>query len=389
MSCVQPFFKFFHPCFMGKILISLFLLVWVPNTTWAGCVSIEPVMPRCEGIPFPLKATVLCGQKLSQTWYTFGDGFFSSLSDTETIYYPGHDERVNGSFRVGFKVKFTGGAEDSLSVTGKINFTPTGDFTGFTTGCEPFFTSFDGKFWGADSIIWDFGDGIIKVGGEKIPHTYFLARPKPYDVYVRLVSIAGCDTVLAKPGFVKVNISPNANFEMSTHQVVYPSSPVVTFQNRSDIKGLPRDSVTFKWYRNGILVGATKMSTISYAFTTGPNGKNEIELKVTSVNGCDGTYYDYVWVYGAGPSTGITIPGAIGRKNSSDAIGVMREQLQKYHEYRIEVYNILGQKMLQLNDAEALNRLSQLPPGNYLIQLWLLDDEGMNNQQRAKILVTE
>ncbi len=373
-----------------KNILSPLVIVLGTMPCMATCISIESVISRCEGIPFPLKATVSCGQTLSQTWYTFGDGFFSTLSDTQTIYYPGHNERVKGSFKVGFKVKFTGGAEDSSSVTGKINFTPTGDITGTTKGCEPFAASFTGKFWDADSIIWNFGDGSPSIkGSERSGHVYYIARATPYDVYVRLVSIAGCDTVLEKPGFVQVNISPNANFEMSTHQVVYPSSPVVTVQNKSDLKALPLDSVTFKWYRNGILLGATKMSTISYAFTTGPNGKNTISLEVVTASGCESRHDDNLWVYGAGPSTGITIPSVIGRKNSSDAIGVMREQLQKYHEYRIEIYNLLGQKMLQLNDAEALNRLSQLPPGNYLIQLWLLDDEGMNNQQRAKILVTE
>ena len=105
----------------------------------ATCVSIGAVNPRCEGIPFPLKATVTCGQTLSQTWYTLGDGVFSSLNDTQTVYYPGPNERFKGSFRVGFKVKFAAGLEDSSSATGKINFIPTGDITGHTSGCEPFF----------------------------------------------------------------------------------------------------------------------------------------------------------------------------------------------------------------------------------------------------------
>lgn len=373
-----------------RIKNNLSLLVMAVGNipSMATCVSIGPVDPRCEGIPFPLKATVSCGQTISQTWYTFGDGFFSTLSDTQTIYYPGHNERVKGSFKVGFKVEFTGGAEDSSSVTGKINFIPTGDFNCFTTGCEPFATSFNGKFWDADSIIWNFGDGFSRLGSETIGHVYY-ARSTPYDVSVRLVSLYGCDTVLVKPAYVKVYVRPIADFNLSTHQVIYPSSPVVIFQNLSDLRGLPADSVSFKWYRNGILAGTNKQPTFAYAFTNGPNGKNSISLEIETKNGCTGKHIDYLMVYGTGPSTGIHLPDIVKRGSYEKNLLEISRELTSYHEFGIQVFNFMGQEMLQFNNVEDFPKLLLLPDGNYVIQVMLLDKEGFSSLQRAKFYVTD
>ena len=313
--------------------------------------------PLCEGFPFTLQGSMT--NTSSFRWSVIGDGKYyfgtptqydTTSTDTLVGYIPGLQDVFNGSFIVilhSTDNKLCPASYDQSFV--KINRNPVGDFTAKQEGCEPFPTTFFGNFEDADSIIWDFGDGTTRIGGETVPHMYDKARGTPYDVSVRLVSVDGCDTVLTKPLFIKVNISPTAKFEPNPRKSTV-ALPRFTFNNKSDLRGLPIDSVNFSWDFGDPKTDFDTSSQYSPTYTYPTDtGVYEIRMNLVTVDGCKAEAIDYVRI---DPDITVFAPTAFrpqSKKEQNQRFYVVVDGQRTFH---VDIFNRWGELVYSSDDPE-------------------------------------
>lgn len=149
-----------------------------------------------EPVQFYSQAT---GSIVSYYW-TFGDGFDSSLKDPKHLY-------VNdGTYTVSLTVTDENGCDSTLSSTDYIviNQKPIADFTSDALGgdCPPLPITFnDASTGNINSWNWSFGDGGTSAL-EMPNHIY--TEPGSFDVQLIIRNDAGCKDTLVKSNFISL-----------------------------------------------------------------------------------------------------------------------------------------------------------------------------------------
>ncbi len=166
--------------------------------------------------------------------WDFGDGATSSLEDPQhTFFNPAGNDTV---YTVQLTSFSAGGecievSQKDITVHGRVN----ADFSfNMATGCNPFEVEFNNSSSGAESYIWDFGDGTIVNSADAFPvsHTFdniSFSDILEYDVTMTAVNYAGCTDQSVLP--VSVYPSIKAEFSASVNLGCHPLT--VDFSNMS------------------------------------------------------------------------------------------------------------------------------------------------------------
>ena len=177
-------------------------------TTNGGCTAtaidtvkvgtIKPVVTASANLPQvcvgnPVNFTGSATNNPDQWFWTFGDGGTSTQPNTSYTY------KAPGNFTAILRA-YVQGCNDSAEVTVKVN-PPLAKF-GYTYTCSsnntPTFTFVDSSI-GADTWLWDFGDGTTFNGQVPLPHTFTSGGPI-YTVTLTVTnSTSGCSNQVSLP----------------------------------------------------------------------------------------------------------------------------------------------------------------------------------------------
>lgn len=217
------------------------------------------------------------------------------------------------------------------------------------------------KINGADSIVawnWDFGNGISSK--LRNPVRPFSAIGK-YSVKLKVTTSKGCMDSVTK----EIEIVPAANAKFSW---VNPSGRNVQF--------IPDDS-TQKNYEWDFGDGSTS-TIVKPGYSYVADGKYKVTLKVKNGTGCEDIYSDSVLIN----TTGINDINPVLKLNSQLYPNPFKNELiieynlAERSEVSIYIYNLLGQKIFQLQkgnlpagsyNCTLNNEIQNLKPGGYLI----------------------
>ena len=220
------------------------------------------------------------------SWYwDFGDGFSS------TAISPAHVYDTGGTYLVTLIATSDNGCVDSISNNVIINFLPTPNFD-FDTVCfldtMPFYdlSMVPSVFYDSVSTwLWDFGDGFSST--DQNPNHYYKTQTN-FNVTLSIVTDSGCLGTITKPiGFFNL---PTAEFSSTR---VCLNEPPTVFTDLSI--GTPDAPVNWEWnFGDGSLPLSGQNPNPSYVY--GNDGLYNVELIVTTINGCKDTVYDIVQV---------------------------------------------------------------------------------------------
>jgi len=169
--------------------------------------------------------------------WDFGDG------GTSTVQHPKYTFTKAGSYKVELTVS-DGSAFSSYSLIIKVLKNPVADFSiAKPEYCPGDAILFSNKTTLGDTTIrsstWDFGDGNIVSSKTDVTKTYNLAGF--YTVKLTIRDFFGCQNVVAKSGFVTINASPKADFNIVYKYTCAPPLKV-NFVNKSST-----NSTTYQW----------------------------------------------------------------------------------------------------------------------------------------------
>ncbi|MEO0473604.1 MAG: PKD domain-containing protein, partial [Bacteroidota bacterium] len=204
--------------------------------------------------------------------WNFGDGNTSAAAN------PTHNYTANGQYTVSLTVTDNNGCSETLSRTDYIIIDqPNADFFAVnTTVCTGLPVSFINNSSGADSYIWNFGDGNTSTAVNPI-HTYNV--PGTYPVTLTANNSAGCSDIRVRTTYITVNASPAASFNVSNN-IGCTNPLVVSFQDNST-----GNIVAWDWdFGNGnVSTGQNPITTYTIP------GSYTVSLTVTSADGCQST----------------------------------------------------------------------------------------------------
>src|SRR5688572_4115102 len=208
----------------------------------------------------------------STAWeWDFGDGATSNIQN------PSHVYGASGSYLVSLIVFNGNGCSDTLVQPGYINIGPSlvPTFNVNTqAGCFPLTTDFTCTVPGANSWMWDFGDGTTSTI-ENPSHTYL--SPGSYTITLTVTTTIGCNGTVVLPGYITVDQLPVPSFVVNDP---LGCSPHTTFFTNTS-----SNAVSYLWdFGNGI----TSTDTDPSAFYP-DTGSYNVTLTAYSANGCEAT----------------------------------------------------------------------------------------------------
>ncbi len=229
------------------------------NTSGAICEG-NAIQFNNTSLPIPGKST----------WY-FGDG------TTSTAIHPKKTFTAAGTYIIKLVNDF-GGCKDSVSKSIIIKSKPVTNFSvNKTTGCQvPFTVNFSNTSTGAQTYVWNFGDGNTSSAANPV-HTY----TKTGNFTVRLISTNsnGCSDTVTKAQYIKIqepSIVLNNLPALGCIPVTIKPSATIT-ANES--------IATYHWdFGDGNTSSAIKPV---HTYTTG--GTFDISLTITTGSGCTKT----------------------------------------------------------------------------------------------------
>ncbi len=198
--------------------------------------------------------------------WNFGDGITSSQLQPYHIY------TSPGLYSITVTVTDTSGCVYTFTYPTQIRMS--NPIPGFTmnqsaTGCVPFAVLFSNTSTGAQSYLWDFGDGGTSTSTNP-SHTY--ATPGVYDVSLIATSF-GCSRTITLDDYITAN-GAQANFSFTPDSGCLPVA--VTFTD------LSTNAVSWSWdFGDGTTSAQQNPVHIYNAAPTGP-----VSLIVTDNNGC-------------------------------------------------------------------------------------------------------
>ena len=268
------------------------------NCIRAGNIPVSSYTFSPDSVCYGLPVTFTNTSTGATGWqWLFGPGGTSLLKNPmyifpDTGYYP---------IRL---VSYFNGCTDTTTVDSVLILAPKAQFT-YTLSCTNYFTvAFTNTSEGADSLVWDFGDGTINSANvTSVTHTYSATGP----ITCNLTAFnhkANCSNsfplsfVIAKPV---------AAFTVSDSNGCYPFTPVFT--------NISQDAAHNLW-NFGIVGSTTDTSTkVNPSYTYNTPGSDSVKLIVTDVNGCKDSISKRLVTYGpipyfsATPLSGCSNPG--------------------------------------------------------------------------------
>jgi gliding motility-associated-like protein len=224
---------------------------------------------------------------ITNYYWDFGDG------DTSMLQQPvGQEYILPGFYDIKLQTESNNGCFDSLVQTVEIFPIPTALFS-YDSVCFPNATSFTdfstvGGAYNVIDWVWKFGDQIIENAVQYPTHAY--AEWGDYFVELTVTSDAGCfaDTLL---GPVRVHPKPVAKF---SDEIANCLGDTTSFFDLSTIENEPEDQlIAWNWdFADG---NNSTIQDPGYLYIV--PGLYNVELAVTTNNGCQDTVVNMVEIY--------------------------------------------------------------------------------------------
>jgi gliding motility-associated-like protein len=234
----------------------------------------------CYGMPATFTNTSTGATGYS---WIFGDGQNSNLQNPPHIYGD------TGTYQVKVVAYNKGCSDTSLATPVKV-LAPKALFT-YTLSCTNYYqVKFTSASEGADSLVWDFGDGIQDASNNISPvHTYTNRGA----VTVMLTAYnykSQCNNTITQSFIIA---QPIASFTVSSHKGCYPYTPAFTSTSQ--------DANTYLWNFGDVttLADTAVIANPSYTYTL--PGRDIVKLIITDVNGCKSTFIDTLKTLGPLP----------------------------------------------------------------------------------------
>ncbi|MBL7941702.1 MAG: PKD domain-containing protein, partial [Flavobacteriales bacterium] len=174
-----------------------------------------------ESCYFPAEINVsnISVDALAYDWYVNGD-FYSDLTEPEFEF------SAVGEYDVELVASNQYGCEASSNATFTVHPLPVAALSADPlNGCVNLTVDFSNGSVGAQSYVWDFGDGSTAIG-ENPQHTY--TTPGLYDISLIATTDMGCSDTLEVENYVEAYNLPIAGFNMSP-EVTTIYEPIITF----------------------------------------------------------------------------------------------------------------------------------------------------------------
>ncbi|HMO63278.1 MAG TPA: PKD domain-containing protein [Ferruginibacter sp.] len=218
----------------------------------------------------PIKFTNLSSDGADSWVWIFGDG------DTSQLQHPLHYFKDTGLLNITLVAKSFGCADTIVKLKAVHIMPPISRFD-IISSCEtPNHKLFENLAVGADSMIWDFGDGTIS-NDYSTEHIY--DNPGVYKVKLTVHNDStGCSSELSKN--TEVFFSAKADFTVSATATCagQPLQFTVVHPERTDIKSLHWD------FGDGKKVNATVNANTSFNFIHTYNKRGEYTVLLVTVN---------------------------------------------------------------------------------------------------------
>ena len=317
--------------------------ITVQDTPW---IRINPVGPICNGDTFQLSCQLVNATGVD--WATAGTGTFSDQNSLTPSYRPSLQDALNGSVLVTATTTGNGVCNpNSDTFTLRIHPIPDPNFDGTPLeGCSPLLTLFDAKakmpFY---SYFWNFGDpisGSLNFDTTKTPTHLFenlSSVQRKYDISLRVVTDAGCDSTKVKLQYVTVNPWPRADFDPKPQKATI-ALPRIRFQNLTKYAS---EASTWGWEFGDAAGGKSTEKNPTYWYTNTDTGTYIVTLSVINEYGCTDTIQKPVKI---GPEMTVFIPNAF----SPDNMGPHRNnnfwvEADNYKGFEMWVFNRWGEEM--------------------------------------------
>lgn len=207
-------------------------------------------------------------------FWDFGDGQFGSGPN------PIHVYPDTGTYQVTLTT-YNNGCADTSAIKNVVILPPKAIFT-YSLSCTNYYTvQFADASHGADSLVWDFGDGTFDITNNLNPvHIY----PSRGPITVKLTAYnfqTGCaDSTTANFTIAE----PIASYSVAATSGCYPFA--VNLQSTS------QDASTYYWNLGDPTTILDTSITNSAAYTYNNSGTYSVTLIITDVNGCKDTLTD-------------------------------------------------------------------------------------------------
>ena len=275
--------------------------------------------PRDVCAEIPVAFQDLSTGTITNWLWLFGDGGQS------TIQNPTHQYSDTGLFTVTLIV-FNNGCSDTLVLTNYVHIKPPiAIFTVLSDCNTPYTRTFTDQSIGADSWLWDFGDGTTSTVQNPL-HTY--ATVGSYNVTLTVFNVStGCDYSLTNV----VNIADEqALFTAAQTEICKNTAAVFTATSINAVSAI----TTYEWTFGDGTTGVA--NPVSHVYTTA--GTYTVRLIITDVNGCKDTLVrnQYIKVFGPTADFNSAVPGsclntAVTFNNLSVSDGI--HPIVQYHFY--------------------------------------------------------
>ena len=214
----------------------------------------------------------------SATW-DFGDGG-TATGDTVT-----HIFMLPGNYTVTLDVILPSGCVGTIQKIVSV-LEPVGSFYfDGSTSCNIQQVTFDAVVNNADSLFWDFGDGVILATTQTtVTHTY--TTPGIYIPFLTVQSDFGCHNTVPGPDTIKIEKLRPGFFE--AQQKICGSTTVNLTDTSYSFFGI----ISYDWDFGDGNTGTG--NNVSHSYTT--TGTYNISLTITGINGCVATLVKPVFV---------------------------------------------------------------------------------------------
>lgn len=220
----------------------------------------------CYGLP--INFTDLSTGGATGWHWMFGDGASSPIQNGIHVYGD------TGTYSVKLVV-YNHGCSDTSGIKKVVVLAPKAVFT-HTLNCTNYFTvNFLDASEGADSLVWDFGDGVVNNQNITNPiHTY--TNSGTYNISLTAYNYRSkCSNVMP----LTITIAkPIANFTVTSNSGCYPFTPSFTSTSQS--------ANTYYWNFGDLSTLADTSLINNPLYTYNNPGTNTVSLIIKDVNGC-------------------------------------------------------------------------------------------------------
>lgn len=223
----------------------------------------------------------------SYVW-DFGDGY--STTSIAPVHSYTNSSSSDTTFDVSLQITSTDGCTDTSQSTVTVYPVPVADFSSdLTSGCAPLTVHFNDLSTGKDHEVWDFGDSTIdSTLGDKA-HIFSNNTSTTKTFTVNLVSSNSQGCKASKSSDIRVFPAVKAAFSTSSQKGCTPLN--VNFTNTST------GATTFMWNFGDASASASASPGHTFMNTLGADTTYNVDLLVTSGDGCRDSAQTTVTVY--------------------------------------------------------------------------------------------